>query len=64
MSDAQKAIRYWKWHSMLSVFRLRYILTPLAIVNQNYIIKDTNYKFCYKEVRVFGVRVARFQLET
>jgi hypothetical protein len=59
--EANQALRNWRRNCTFGVIRWRAVTIPLAIVNTYYDLPYTKYEFRYKDVLIFGVRVARFQ---
>lgn len=59
--EADQAIRNWRRDHLLGIVRWRNVPIPLSIVNSTYDIPHTRYIYRYKDVYVFGVRVARVQ---
>jgi hypothetical protein len=51
------------WHiACFLPLKIRFVLVPFAIINQIYRIPHTELSFSYRDVFVFGVRVARIQV--
>jgi hypothetical protein len=58
--QADAALAEWR-HRFWFVFKLRCVTIPFAVINSISDIPHTDYCFKYKEVFIFGVRVARIQ---
>jgi hypothetical protein len=61
-TETDKAITRWKLQTLFGLFKPRLILIPFSIINRIHEIPNTEARFAYKEVFVFGVRVMRFQM--
>jgi hypothetical protein len=61
MTGYQKTKRLWR-RSFYCIFKPRYVLTPFAIAIWSYEI-GFNYVLIYKDVYIFGLRVARLTVK-
>jgi len=60
--EADKALRVWRI-GFFKFFKPKCLLIPFSVINSVHRVPHTDHIFSYRDVFVFGIRVARFQMD-